>query len=111
LLVNLLTGTLAKNNSTQRKSQLSSKAKRRHDCSGSCAIVMLVIEKECYIANLGDSRGLMSLNEMSRFYTLTNDHKPEENDEKKRIESNGGKIWKQGFNPYRVIPGGLSVSS
>lgn len=111
ILANLLTGTLAKTQTSQRKSQVSNKvpAKRKHDCSGSCALVMLIIEKECYIANLGDSRGLLSLNEMSRFYTLTNDHKPEDIGEKKRIEINGGKIWKQGFNPFRVIPGGLSV--
>jgi serine/threonine protein phosphatase PrpC len=50
ILANLLTGTLAKTQTSQRKSQVSNKvpAKRKHDCSGSCALVMLIIEKECY---------------------------------------------------------------
>lgn len=110
LLSKLLNGTLCiKPTKTQNKN-IGNAGKRKHDTSGSCAIISIIIDKECYVANVGDSRALLSFNEMSRLYTLTNDHKPEDPTEKRRIESNGGKIWKQGFNPHRVIPGGLSVS-
>jgi protein phosphatase 2C family protein 2/3 len=88
---------------------ISSSVKKKHDCSGSCAIITMIIDKECFVINLGDSRGLLSLKGMSRLYTLTNDHKPDDIDEMRRIESNGGNLWKLGQSPIRVMPGGLSV--
>lgn len=30
------------------------------DKSGSCAIIILTVETECYVANVGDSRAIMS---------------------------------------------------
>lgn len=67
----------------------------------------------------------MSLNNGKNFVRLTRDHKPEDPDEKLRIESNGGKVY-QNVNylpdptpgqtaqtltgPQRVEPGRLSVS-
>ena len=70
----------------------------------------MIINKECYIANVGDSRALISTGNLSRNYTLTTDHKPDDPIEKDRIEKNGGRLWKQENSPFRVIPGGLSVS-
>jgi len=32
------------------------------DRSGSCAIVILIVDKICYCANVGDSRAIMSVN-------------------------------------------------
>lgn len=108
LLVKLMNCTL-NIKAKQKQSALDGNSKK-HDSSGSCAIVVLIINKECYVANLGDSRGLLSCDNISRCYTLTNDHKPDDPIEKKRIEENGGRLWKQDNSPYRVIPGGLSVS-
>lgn len=97
------------------------------DRSGSCAIVILLIDKKIYVANTGDSRGIMSVNDS--ITVLSNDHKPNNDNEKKRILEEGGKIYQtqtqaKNFNikldgidpeqvllgPYRVFPGRLSVS-
>ena len=98
-----------------------------YDYSGSCAIVVLIIDDTCYIANLGDSRALYSYDSGSKFYQLSRDHKPNDPKEKKRIYKAGGSIFKAtlsqygipftikesdlGFKiPYRIIPGRLAVS-
>ena len=50
------------------------------DSSGSCAIVVLIIENRVYIANVGDSRAILSAKNGSKFYTLSRDHRPGNND-------------------------------
>ena len=98
------------------------------DSSGSCAIIILIINDSCYIANLGDSRALYSADEGKKFFQLSRDHKPNDPIEKKRIYKAGGSIYKaniqqitessNGFQakeglinlPYRIYPGRLSVS-
>ena len=100
-----------------------------YDYSGSCAIVALIIDNICYIANLGDSRALYSYDSGSKFYQLSRDHKPNDPIEKKRIYKAGGNIYKTNFQqvsengigfkgkesiislPYRIYPGRLSVSN
>ena len=47
----------------------------------------------CYIANVGDSRALLSTDLGKNFTALTNDHKPNEEGETKRIVENGGKVY------------------
>lgn len=84
----------------------------------------------CYIANVGDSRAIISKYLGKVLEVLTTDHKPKDFDEEKRILKAGGRIYQThcptqrfnitGFNfnvgdhvlvgPYRVFPGGLSVS-
>ena len=63
------------------------------DKSGSCATVALLVENTCYIANVGDSRALISLNNGKDIRILTTDHKPNEHNEALRIHANGGKIY------------------
>ncbi len=46
-----------------------------------------------YIANLGDSRAILSSNNGNKITALSTDHKPNNADEEKRILSNGGKIY------------------
>ena len=92
------------------------------DRSGSCAIALLVVGKRCYIANVGDSRAVMSRCNGNVITEITTDHKPNHSQEKKRIEMNGGKVYQSKtpipnlninqllVGPYRVTPGRLSVS-
>ena len=63
------------------------------DCSGSCALVALIVDDHCYIANVGDSRALLSADTGDKIYVLTNDHKPTEENELKRIVDNGGRVY------------------
>lgn len=98
------------------------------DSSGSCAIIVLIINDSCYIANLGDSRALYSLDDGKNLYQLSRDHKPNDPIEKKRIYKAGGNVYKTNIQhisenimglkgkesiinlPYRIYPGRLSVS-
>ena len=100
------------------------------DKSGSCVVIALIINKVCYIANVGDSRAIISLNKGKDVRALTIDHKPNEEHESRRIKLNGGKIYQTQtptttkkivdnnnkilnqilIGPYRVLPGRLSVS-
>ena len=94
--------------------------------SGSCAAVVMIIDDMAYVVNVGDSRCLMSLDAGSQIAVLSRDHKPDDEQERIRIQAAGGKIYRtqtlakaatspdekdlyvQG--PLRVFPGRLSVS-
>ena len=94
--------------------------------SGSCGLILLLIDTKIYIANVGDSRCIISCNNGKIQRDVTRDHKPEFPYEKKRIYNNGGNIYRNEtifqedflnklnnkvlLGPYRVNPGKLSVS-
>ena len=101
------------------------------DNSGSCGLLLLIIDNKIYIANVGDSRCIISMKNGLIRKDVTRDHKPNYPYEKERIVKNGGKIYQtqtllnqnnnQNINesnnnnlillgPYRVFPGSLSVS-
>ena len=82
------------------------------DKSGSCAIVTIIADKTVYVANVGDSRAIMSNNFGEEVVQITEDHKPNLKSEKKRIKENEGVVYKvNSFNTlYRILPGNLSVS-
>lgn len=48
---------------------------------GSCAVVVLIIEDDVYVANVGDSRAILSTVEGKEGFKLTRDHKPDDPDE------------------------------
>ena len=113
-------------NQSRNKNQ-KNKIITNYDHSGSCAIIILIINDNCYIINLGDSRALYSYNSGNKFYQLSRDHKPNDPLEKSRIYKAGGSIYKTnlasygfgfgvnesnlGFQiPYRILPGRLAVS-
>ena len=64
-----------------------------HDRSGSCAIIVLIVEQECYVANVGDSRAIMSADKGKKLFLLSRDHRPNEEYELQRIVKNGGGIY------------------
>ena len=63
------------------------------DRSGSCAILVIVIDTKIYVVNVGDSRGIMSLNGGKEYKIITTDHKPSNENEKKRIIQSGGEVY------------------
>ena len=82
--------------------------------SGSCAIIVIIIDNNCYVTNLGDSRALYSESGSKKVIQITKDHKPNDPEEKDRIYKSGGHIYQSPngirFNqPWRIYPGSLSV--
>jgi protein phosphatase 2C family protein 2/3 len=63
------------------------------DKSGSCALVSILFDNKIYIANLGDSRAIMSMSSGTKVKQLTNDHKPDNPKEFERVIKNGSKIY------------------
>ena len=100
------------------------------DRSGSCALILLTKNNTLYIANVGDSRCVVSCSNGKIKKDVTRDHKPNYPYEKERILKNSGSVYqteipieldsededddilkdKVILGPYRVIPGRLSVS-
>lgn len=85
----------------------------------------------CYVANVGDSRAVLSSDQGMRCFALSNDHKPGDDAEAERIKKAGGQIYYRTATnqivtydkdkmdkyeqlnlagPLRVHPGRLSVA-
>lgn len=87
--------------------------------SGSCAIILIIMDDNVFIGNLGDSRALLSEASGKKLFQLTRDHKPNDPEEKKRVEKNGGYIYQNVVSnvldktemPWRIFPGKLSVNN
>lgn len=54
----------------------------------------LFVEDVCYIANLGDSRAIMSTESGRMAFNLSRDHRPSDSREQERILSAGGRIYR-----------------
>ena len=65
----------------------------KSDRSGSCALVTIIFDNKIYIANIGDSRAIMSVNGGIKVKALTNDHKPNNPKEYERAIKNGSKVY------------------
>ena len=95
------------------------------DKSGSCALIILIVDSNIFVANVGDSRCLLSMDNGNKYLVVTKDHKPNLPNEMIRIKKSGGNIYQSQtlinnldntflngkilIGPYRVIPGRLSV--
>jgi protein phosphatase 2C family protein 2/3 len=55
--------------------------------------VILIIDDMCYCANTGDSRAVLSANGGKTVYSLSEDHKPTEENEMDRILNCNGRIY------------------
>ena len=63
------------------------------ETSGSCAIMLLFLDDVCYVANVGDSRAVLSSRKGSCVRALSVDHKPNEPSEEARIVKHGGRVY------------------
>jgi hypothetical protein len=70
------------------------------DRSGSCAVVTFIIDDICYVANVGDSRAVVSKRDGKHVDALTNDHKPSDPSEEMRIIAAGGKVYQYFINKF-----------
>jgi protein phosphatase PTC2/3 len=55
--------------------------------------VALVVDREVFVANVGDSRAIMSADKGKKLFLLSRDHRPNEEYESARIVKNGGGIY------------------
>ena len=63
------------------------------DGSGSCALTVLIFDNKLFIANIGDSRAILSLNGGTKVKQLTTDHKPDNPREFERAMKNKSKVY------------------
>lgn len=72
--------------------------------SGTTAVGMLVCDRDVFVANIGDSRAVLAtFNADEQKYVRryeTRDHKPDDPDERQRIEASNGRVFEWGS--YRV---------
>ena len=116
---------------TRAEDKFEAKSLKEQDFSGSCALLALVEFDRLTLANVGDSRMLLHSSDIGTT-ALTTDHKPEHQKERERINRCGGQVYRtrtestweilqpdgklhvsrkeQVQGPFRVEPGGLSVS-
>jgi serine/threonine protein phosphatase PrpC len=83
------------------------KNKDWYELSGTCAICSLIIDKFCFVINLGDSRAVIGSRNLDVKFAIqmSTDHKPNNFEEQERIVKMGGEVtnFKDGsYGPYRV---------
>ena len=83
--------------------KFNSDEKNPKDVSGSCALVTLIVENKIYLANIGDSKALLSLENGTKFRPITIEHKPNNPKEYERIVKAGGKVYIDNDDPIRDI--------
>ena len=49
-------------------------------------VIILIVDKKIYVANVGDSRCLVSMENGKKIFEVTKDHKPNSPNEVKRIK-------------------------
>jgi serine/threonine protein phosphatase PrpC len=79
--------------------------------TGSAALVVVKNKKHVWVANCGDCRAIMKYFDGRTYKSaqITKDHKPNDPDERARIESVGGMILQDPFGTWRVN-GNLALS-
>ena len=77
---------------------------KEQDKSGSCAVIVLIVNEKCFVANVGDSRAVISTNFGQNKADLTLDHKPNRESEFKRIVERNGQVFNQRTNQILNYP-------
>jgi len=54
----------------------------------------MIIDDMAYVINVGDSRCIMSLDSGAQIAACSRDHKPDDNQERIRIQAAGGKVYR-----------------
>jgi len=57
------------------------------------------MEEMCYVANVGDSRAVLSGDHGARVFPLSRDHKPDDPHEQQRVIEAGGSIYARAIQP------------
>ncbi|KAK7485385.1 hypothetical protein BaRGS_00023333 [Batillaria attramentaria] len=91
---------------TQTDKQFIDKCSKQKLRSGTTGVTVLFREDKCYVGWLGDSQALLVRD--GRAVTVMEPHKPEREDERKRIENLGGVVTRN-LGVWRVN-GNISVS-
>ena len=73
---------------------LMKKQDPQFELSGSCAVSALLIDKVCYVINLGDSRAVIGGKLIDNIFAIqmSVDHKPSLPEEMERIKKSGGEV-------------------
>ena len=77
-----------------KKIQANMKKTGEFELSGSCAVSALLIDKVCYVINLGDSRAVIGGKLIDNIFAIqmSIDHKPSLLEEMDRIKKSGGEV-------------------
>lgn len=67
---------------------MASDEEMREDLAGTTAICVVIKDNQLFCGNVGDSRAIASVN--GNVELLSTDHKPNNDDERKRITAAGG---------------------
>lgn len=68
--------------------EMATDEEMREDLAGTTAICVIIKDNKLFCGNVGDSRAIASVN--GNVEILSNDHKPNNDDERKRITAAGG---------------------
>jgi protein phosphatase 2C family protein 2/3 len=81
---------------------MASDDEMREDLAGTTAICVVIKDEKLYCGNVGDSRAIASVN--GNVEILSTDHKPNNDDERKRITAAGGWVEFNRVNGKNFFP-------
>lgn len=96
--------------------KIEAQAKKNNvECNkcGSCSIALLSLNEKLYIANIGNSRGLISLNKSFDIFSINKSHNPSNEIEMKRLQQNNivfKKDIKSKGRKYIILPSQIHSS-
>ena len=67
---------------------------------GCCCVGVLILGSTMFAINIGDSRAVLASD--GKAIAVSEDHKPEREDEKQRIEAAGGMVKKYGSVNHKI---------